>query len=429
MNKSLKTPTCALTAVVPVLGERANLDRLLPDVKQALDALGVTWEVVVVNASPSDGFEAAAAAHGARYFRETDGGYGAAVTRGVFEAEGEYVLTMDPDAAEVESAVRALWNGREGYDVVVASRYVDGAQVDQPRLRNFLSRAINRFFSKVLSTPVKDLSTGFRLYRKEVFRHIEVETASLAFLLETLLKCFGNGILTVEVPFHYRLHEYRLAQAHGLKLGLECFRGLFRLWRMRNSVKCADYDIRAFDSRIFLQRYWQRTRYNIIMGFAEGDAFTLDAGCGSGRIIADLPNAVGVDIRHDKLRFMRRLNSRLAQANGLKLPFPDETFDCVISSEVIEHIPEEDGRFIDELTRVLKPGGTLVLSTPDYGTWTWPLIEWLYYKVAPNAYAHEHVTHYSLKSLGEALEARGYEIQGHGYICRSDLVYKARKRA
>src|SRR5690606_26128029 len=113
------------------------------------------------------------------------------------------------------------------------------------------------------------------------------------------------------------------------------------------------------------------------------------------------------------------------QANGMILPFKDASFDCVISSEVIEHIPDEDGKLIDELTRILKPGGTLVLGTPDYGGWQWPLIEWIYGKVAPGAYADEHCTFYPYKSLREALESRGYEILDHGYICKAELVFEA----
>ena len=154
---------------------------------------------------------------------------------------------------------------------------------------------------------------------------------------------------------------------------------------------------------------------------------TVDVGCGSSRILGDLPHAIGIDMRHDKLAYMRKTNKFLVQSNGMVLPFADEQFECAISSEVIEHIPDEDGRLIDELDRVLKPGGILVLGTPDYDRWEWKSIEWLYGKVAPGAYADEHVTFYTYKSLKEAIESRGYEILEHDYICRSELIFKARK--
>ena len=427
MRELSQKPTLDISVVIPVLGEAPFLEQVLEELGAALRDLGIKSEIFVASARRDEGLAAIVERCGARYWHEPSVRYAAAVMKGVFDAQGEYVLTMDPDAAYPGDAVRALWNAREEGDVIVASRYLATSQNEQPWLRNVVSRLMNGFFSKVLSTPVQDLTCGFRLYRRNAFEHIRIEMPGVAFLLETLLKLFGNGIIVHEVPFHYGLHHYRMAQAHGLQLGLECFRNLFRLWRMRNSVECADYDLRAFDSRIPLQRYWQRKRYGLVMGFVPEGVRTIDVGCGSGRIIADQPDAVGVDVRYSKLHYMRRTNRLLAQADGLHLPFADAAFRCVISSEVIEHIPDEDGRFLDELTRILEPGGTLVIGTPDYGTAAWPFFERLYGRVAPNAYAHEHVTHYTFATLRDALVERDYDVLDHGYVCRSVLVIQARK--
>ena len=48
-----------------------------------------------------------------------------------------------------------------------------------------------------------------------------------------------------------------------------------------------------------------------------------------------------------------------------RLPFADASFDCVICSEVLEHIPEHE-KALKELVRILKPQGTLVVSVPRY---------------------------------------------------------------
>ena len=176
----------------------------------------------------------------------------------------------------------ALWDARHGADVVIASRYVPESGAAQPPMRHILSRTMNRAFSRVLATPIADLSSGFRLYRRRVFQASPPGAESLAFLLETLLLFLANGFRVKEIPYHGRLRQYRRAQAHGWRLGIECLFGLFRLWRMRNSVQCADYDYRAYDSRIPLQRYWQRKRCRILMDYAAGPGPTLDVGCGSG---------------------------------------------------------------------------------------------------------------------------------------------------
>jgi SAM-dependent methyltransferase len=203
------------------------------------------------------------------------------------------------------------------------------------------------------------------------------------------------------------------------------------MWQLRNSVASADYDHRAFDSPIPLQRYWQRARHRIVLGFLnpacrQGRAPVLDIGCGSSRILQDLPHAIGLDILLHKLRFLRNRHTRLVQGTIFTLPFPDGAFDTVICSEVIEHIPDQASVF-QEMTRVLRPGGTLTLGTPDYGRPLWWVLEWIYGKILPGAYAREHITHFTRQSLTERLVAWGYVIQDLRYVGFCEMIFKAEK--
>ena len=427
MSITLKSDTLDLTVVIAALNEAPNLYRLLPLLRDALSALGVSWEIVIIDGNSHDGTQKVAEEAGARYVCETKPGYGTAILRGVEEARGAHVLTMDADLSHPAEFVRNLWDARNAADVVIASRYVPGGYADQPWFRYTLSRILNRFFAVGLSIPTKDLSSGFRLYRKSIFEGMNIRFTNFVILIEILLLAYGKGLSITEVPFHYQPRGSGSSKARIIRFGQDYLRLFYRVWKMRNSVEFPDYDWRAFDSRIWLQRYWQRTRHDIIRRFTPPFVPTCDVGCGSSRILADLPHAVGVDLRHDKLAFMRKTNRLLVQADGLSLPFGDHAFDCVICSEVIEHIPDENGRAIDELTRVLKPGGTLVLGTPDYDTWQWLVIEWIYGRLAPGAYADQHVTHYSRKTLTDALTRRGYEILDHDYVGRAELILKARR--
>ena len=56
----------------------------------------------------------------------------------------------------------------------------------------------------------------------------------------------------------------------------------------------------------------------------------------------------------------------------------------MLCSQVIEHVPK-DSPILDELVRILKPGGRLVLGTPDYANWEWVWTEKLYGFLAPGA--------------------------------------------
>jgi predicted SAM-dependent methyltransferase len=98
----------------------------------------------------------------------------------------------------------------------------------------------------------------------------------------------------------------------------------------------------------------------------------------------------------------------------------------VISSEVIEHIVFDD-RLFTEMRRVLRPGGMLVIGTPDYATIGWRTIEPLYGLFQPGGYKDEHITHYTRASLTEILERHGFIYEDAAYILRSELIMRFRK--
>ena len=167
---------------------------------------------------------------------------------------------------------------------------------------------------------------------------------------------------------------------------------------MRNSLASADYDDRAFSSRITIQRYWQRRRYTIVLGMLGHADRVLDVGCGSSKIIEALPHAVGMDLELKVLRFRSKTNRLLANGDIRALPYKDESFDAVICSEVLEHVAYEPSIF-SELRRVLRKDGLLIVGTPDYGRWQWRWIEWWYNLLLPGAHGHSHIEHYTETSL------------------------------
>lgn len=93
----------------------------------------------------------------------------------------------------------------------------------------------------------------------------------------------------------------------------------------------------------------------------------LDVACGTGYGTAML-RAVGVDVSLDALRYARRHPALYVAADAARLPF-DRTFDSVVSFETIEHVADPV-RFVAECSRVLKPGGLFIVSTPNRELWS-----------------------------------------------------------
>jgi SAM-dependent methyltransferase len=353
-------------------------------------------------------------------------GFGHALRAGFHRARGAYIITVDPDFAGPLTFLADLWRRRHEAEVIVASRYVAGSRTEMSSGRALGSRLLNTVFRRALSLGVSDGSSAMRLYRTDVVNALSLEAADYDILQEVLVRAYAAGWRVVEIPIAYAPNPAVPSKAHAA-LVTAYLRTFWALWKLRNSIAAADYDYRAHDSAIPLQRFWQRRRYRHITELIEGEGAVLDVGCGSSHIIGALaPGSVALDVLVNKLRFARRFGVPLVRGSGFTLPFADESFPCVLCSQVIEHVPMVPS-MIDELCRVLKPGGRLVLGTPDYDRWEWVWIEKAYGLAAPGGYADEHISHYTRKGLLADFARRGYTHEATRYILRGELILAFRK--
>ncbi len=415
-----------IAIVIPCLNEGENLKLLLPQIRTVVREMGVPAEVYVIDGGSKDDTATAARQQGARVIQQRGTGYGGAIKTAFEDIDAEYIITLDADLSHHPAILKYLYEMRDQAEIVIASRYVPQGYGAMPWSRKILSGLLNRVFRRFLDVPVYDLSSGFRLYRRKTVATLNLQFGSYAVLQEILVKAFCEGYRVKEIPFHYLPRRHGKTHARLIRFGIDYLNVLYKMWKLRNSIDSADYDSRAFNGFIPLQRYWQRKRYHIILRYL-GDALrVLDAGCGSTQILEGAPQIIGMDVSRRKLRFMRRPGRKLVQASTFNLPFNDNAFHVVISSEVIEHIPES-GALFDELARCIEPGGLLILGTPDYGRWQWPIIEWLYGHLKPSGYADEHITHYSFDRLKHHLDRLGFGIEEYAYILGAELIIKARK--
>jgi SAM-dependent methyltransferase len=409
-----------LSVVIPLWDRDHNLERLLPAVRRALADLSIRTEVVV--AVPRRRVRALPDLPNVEVAVSERSGYGDILKAGMDAASGDFVVTMDADFSHRPDYLRTMWHHRNHGEVLLGSRYVRGAVPEMTLTRRWLSRVLNYTYRKTLSLPYRDLSSGFRLYHRRVLDDIGPPRGEgLDVLPEMVVRAYCQGWRITEVPFWYR-GARPWTRARMVRLGARFLRSLGRLFALRNSVKAADYDHRAFDSWIPLQRYWQRRRFSIIQSFAP-EGLILDIGCGSSRIVQALPHVVGVDLALRKLRWLRAPGRHLMQADMKRLPFRDGAFDAVICSEVIEHIPR-DQVHLEELVRVIRPGGQLVLGTPDYGRRTWRALEWIYGRVFPGGYVKEHINRYTHGGLRFELEELGLQILDFAYVGHSEMIFR-----
>lgn len=147
----------------------------------------------------------------------------------------------------------------------------------------------------------------------------------------------------------------------------------------------------------------------------------LDLGCGEGRHVINAylhgdVTAIGVDLNHRDLltsreRFLpfaqtdSNKHFYLQQADATKLPFPDKSFDKIICSEVLEHIPDYQA-VLAEIERILKPGGLLAITVPR--AWPEKICWWLseqYHQVEGG-----HIRIFNGKHLRREIEQQSFQF-------------------
>lgn len=154
----------------------------------------------------------------------------------------------------------------------------------------------------------------------------------------------------------------------------------------------------------------------------------LDLGCGNGYysfLLSKLPlklKITGIDNHvnavEDAKIFVGERNVQFIIGNAEKLPFPENSFDKIIMSEIIEHV-KDDIRVLKEVRRVLKPGGVLVLTTPnkDY-PFLWDPINWFLehffnFHIKSGFFAgiwNQHVRLYRPEEIKKRLGKVGFKI-------------------
>jgi ubiquinone/menaquinone biosynthesis C-methylase UbiE len=175
------------------------------------------------------------------------------------------------------------------------------------------------------------------------------------------------------------------------------------------------------------RRYQQRRRLEVVRSLArqaygpQGLGSILDVGCGDGygssAVLKDLNYDlfVGLDLSPEKLKSachsLRACRAVIGDAQGL--PFPDETFDLAFSLETLEHLINPADA-LEEITRVLQPGGTLFLSVPVCSRLN-AAISRRMMKLRRKDRFHEHLQVYTLKAMLDLVRAAGLRPMGHRF--------------
>lgn len=244
----------SVTVVLPAYNEERDLPALLPRIREALAPFS-TYRVLIVDDASTDATADIAMAFArtmpVRLIRHRrNGGLGAAIRTGLKAAAGfdGIVITLDADNSQgPELMPEMIARIREGADVVIASRFREGAaEVGVPRHRVALSHAASWLLRALIGYPgVRDYSCGYRAYRGEALRRL-ISTYGDNFLREHGFSCMVELLINLK-RIDARIVEVPLVLRYDLKEGaskMRIWRTLSRylvvVWRGRLALKWHD---------------------------------------------------------------------------------------------------------------------------------------------------------------------------------------------
>jgi dolichyl-phosphate beta-glucosyltransferase len=226
-----------LSVVIPAYNEGKRLPPTLRRVIEFLKTRPEPYEIIVIDDGSRDDTIARATELGADNLvvspNEGNRGKGYSVRRGMLLARGEYRLMTDADlSTPIEEVDRLLEVARQGHDVVIASRAIEGAKVEvrQPWFRENSGRVFNLCMRMLTGLPLKDTQCGFKLFsaRAADASFGPARMDGFSFDVEALFIARQLGFRIAEVPVTWRNDE---ASRVSLMSGLTGFTDLLRIRR------------------------------------------------------------------------------------------------------------------------------------------------------------------------------------------------------
>lgn len=221
--------------VIPTYNEKDNIGLLL----EQIFSLGISdLSVLVVDDNSPDGTAEVAEEYGRKFpirvlRRPKKQGIGKAYAEGfkkVLLEKPDFIIQMDADFSHDPRVIPRFLEKIKNCDLVLGSRYIPGGGIENWNwLRRFISYSGNLYARLILGVKIKDLTGGFKCFRREVLEKInlkDLNSVGYCFQIETTYKILKKGFRVCEIPITFT--ERRIgASKFNLGIILESFIKVF----------------------------------------------------------------------------------------------------------------------------------------------------------------------------------------------------------
>ena len=230
----------SITIVLPTYNEAENLPKLV----SALLSLPLDLSVLVVDDHSPDGTgelaDGLSHRHPGKVFvlhRARKQGLRSAYVEGfqkAFETGADAVVQMDADFSHDPAVLTEMARRIASCDVVIGSRYVKGGSLDErwPAWRKLLSAFGNFYARTILSFPLRDVTTGYRMWRREVLQNMpldRIRSNGYIFLVEMAYVAYLMKYTIREVPIHFADRRWGTSKM-SVRIQLEAAVRIWDVW-------------------------------------------------------------------------------------------------------------------------------------------------------------------------------------------------------
>jgi len=429
-----------ISVILPAHNEEKRILNALVELTSYLSQQRIQYEIIVSTDGSTDNTESIVS----KYAQENPHvvlvsfperlGKGGGILNAAHSATGEFLIIMDVDLAVPPELIppTILQIQDTNADIIFGSRNLRDSKIlaQPPFYRKILGKGFNLFFRILLGIKLHDTQCGYKAIRKNVLELLErdLNIEGFAYDIDLAVKAKKHGYKIVEMPVTWshmegsKVNVFKQTYEMGRDLLIVWLEGLKReaspqenLGAFYDSVP-GDVYTRASKTWFLPRRWWHEHKNNTLLEAIPPESESVfDVGFGSGTLFEGLKDTdiqlFGLDLGSD---FIKHVHSEygdrasIFQSDALHIPLREKMMDSVVCSEVLEHVPDPM-KAIEEIYRILKPRGTLLITTPNISL-RWTILEALWTRVRRELIETEHVA-FTRRRLRYNLIKSGFKIQ------------------
>jgi len=225
------TKKISLSVFFPCHNEQDNIEKLTLRTLKMLEAISDDYEVIIVDDGSTDQTAQVAqklsqqSPHVRLVQHPVNQGYGAALQSGFRAAKKQWVFYTDGDGQFDIDELPPLIKLTDQYDIVTCYRI----NRQDPLLRKFNGWAWTKLVNLLFHFKLRDIDCAFKLYRREIFDHIEMQSNGALIDTEILARAKKQGYTMTQTPVRHYPRTAGTQSGASIKVILRAFKELFKL--------------------------------------------------------------------------------------------------------------------------------------------------------------------------------------------------------